>query len=210
VLCRLSYIRVSRKASGRSRTCASTVRRVRAALDTTEALSRVETAGVEPARGSNRGVRSTTSRRRDRHARARHTTPCRQQTNRSKWSWLRRSRSRTSIGSGDGRSRTRIPSVQARCSRPLSYVPRVKRDANEWSRTTKARGSGFTDRGAHRCSAFAREGGRPDSNRHRGDHDPGCCRYTTTTTNADDRIRTGGLSVDSRALCASELHPQAK
>jgi hypothetical protein len=58
------------------------------------------------------------------------------------------------------------------------------------------------------CSAFAREGGRPDSNRHRGDHDPGCCRYTTTTTNADDRNRTGGLSVDSRALCTSELHPQ--
>jgi hypothetical protein len=24
-------------------------------------------------------------------------------------------------------------------------------------------------------------GGRPDSNRYRGDHDPECCRYTTTT-----------------------------
>jgi hypothetical protein len=37
-------------------------------------------------------------RRRDRHARARLTTACRQQMNRSKSSWLRRSRSRTSVG----------------------------------------------------------------------------------------------------------------
>lgn len=42
----------------------------------------------------------STFRRRDRHAWARHTTACRQQTNRSKSSWLRSSRSRTSIGSG--------------------------------------------------------------------------------------------------------------
>jgi hypothetical protein len=45
-------------------------------------------------------------RRRDRHARARLTTACRQQPNRSKSSWLRRSRSRTSIGSGACRDRT--------------------------------------------------------------------------------------------------------
>jgi hypothetical protein len=34
-------------------------------------------------------------------------------------------------------------------------------------------GSGFTGRGAHPCSASAWSD-RPDSNRHRGDHDPGC------------------------------------
>jgi hypothetical protein len=57
-------------------------------------------------------------------------------------------------GSGDGRSRTCIPSVQARCSRPLSYVPVDLGDA---------------------------KGDRPDSNRHREDHDLECCRYTTVT-----------------------------
>jgi hypothetical protein len=57
------------------------------------------------------------------------------------------------------------------------------------------------------CSAFAGQGGRPDSNRYRGDHDPECFRYTTATMHADDRTRTGGLSVDSRALWPSELHP---
>ena len=51
-------------------------------------------------------------------------------------------------------------------------------------------------------------GGRPDSNRHREAHDLGCCRYTTATTNGDDRTRTGGLSPDKRALSASELRPQ--
>jgi hypothetical protein len=82
-------------------------------------------------------------------------------------------------------------------------------DANGWSRTTTARGGGFTGRGARRCSAFAREG-RPTGFEpvqrgsrprmlplHHGHHD------------ADDRTRTGGLSVDSRALCTSELRPQS-
>ena len=38
-----------------------------------------------------------------------------------------------------------------------------------------------------------REGGRPDSNRHRGDHDPGCCRYTTTT------MKTGTTGLEPAA-----------
>ena len=98
-----------------------------------------------------------------------------------------------------------------RCKRgalPLSYVPRIC-DANGWSRTTTAPGGGFTGRGARRCSAFA-QGGRPTGFEpvqrgsrprmlplHHGHHD------------ADDRTRTGGLSVDSRALCTSELRPQS-
>ena len=47
-----------------------------------------------------------------------------------------------------------------------------------------------------------RQGGRPDSNRYREDHDLGCCRYTTATTlrSGDGRTRTGGRSPDKRAL----------
>jgi hypothetical protein len=46
-----------------------------------------------------------------------------------------------------------------------------------------------------------RKGDRPDSNRYREDHDLGCCRYTTVTTDhdgrsGDDRSRTGDLSPD--------------
>jgi hypothetical protein len=32
--------------------------------------------------------------------------------------------------------------------------------------------------------------------------------YTTATTNGDDRIRTGDVSVDNRALWPAELRPQ--
>ena len=65
---------------------------------------------------------------------------------------------------------------------PVELPPRV--DADGWSRTTTARGNGFTDRGAHRVLSVRRlkQGGRPDSNRHREAHDLGCCRYTTATT----------------------------
>ena len=51
------------------------------------------------------------------------------------------------------------------------------------------------------------QGDRPDSNRYREDHDLGCCRYTTATTNGDDRTRTGDLSPDKRVLCPAELRP---
>ena len=33
-----------------------------------------------------------------------------------------------------------------------------------------------------------------------GGHGPGCFRYTTATMHGDDRIRTGALSPDKRAL----------
>ena len=52
-------------------------------------------------------------------------------------------------------------------------------------------------------------GSRPGSNRHCGDHDPGCCLYTTATMHyGNDRIRTGTFSPDKRALCSVELRPQ--
>ena len=40
---------------------------------------------------------------------------------------------------------------------------------------------GITARRARRCSASAGRSGRTDSNRHREDHHPECCRYTTAT-----------------------------
>ncbi len=110
-------------------------------------------------------------------------------------------------------------SLQARCSPRLSYVPE-KKGADGWSRTTTA---------MHRCISRRRgysplsspmlsvrrttdpvlQGGRPDSNRHREDHDLGCCRYTTATTlHGDDRTRTGGLSLDKRALFPLSYAPK--
>ena len=70
-----------------------------------------------------------------------------------------------------------------RCKRgalPLELHPQ---SADGWSRTITARGDAFTARGAHQCSASARRGDRPDSNRCREVHNLGCCRYTTATTN---------------------------
>ena len=36
------------------------------------------------------------------------------------------------------------------------------------------------------------------------------CRYTTATTNGDDRIRTGGLSPDKRVLCPLSYAPEGR
>src|SRR5262245_25996896 len=47
-----------------------------------------------------------------------------------------------------------------------------------------------------------KRGSRSGSNRHCGTHTPGCCLYTTATTDGDDRIRTGNLSPDKRVLSA--------
>ena len=54
-----------------------------------------------------------------------------------------------------------------------------------------------------------RKGDRPDSNRHREDHDLGCCRYTTATTK---KAGTTGLEPaasrpDKRALCRLSYAP---
>ena len=50
-------------------------------------------------------------------------------------------------------------------------------------------------------------GGRPDSNRRRGDHDPECSPLHHGHS-GDGRARTGGLSPDKRALWPSELRPR--
>ncbi len=49
-------------------------------------------------------------------------------------------------------------------------------------------------------------GGRPDSNRRRGDHDPECLPLHHGHS-GDGRARTGGLSPDKRALWPTELRP---
>jgi hypothetical protein len=55
---------------------------------------------------------------------------------------------------------------------------------------------------AHRCSASAWRGDRPDSNRFREAHNPGCSPFTPRPPwrSGDDRSRTGDLSPDKRAL----------
>ncbi len=89
---------------------------------------------------------------------------------------------------------------------PLSYVPRM-RSADGWSRTTTAlRQRRYRPRSSAMLSVRMWSD-RPDSNRHRGDHDPGCLTVTPQslggiTVSGDDRTRTGCLSVDNRALCA--------
>ena len=50
------------------------------------------------------------------------------------------------------------------------------------------------------------DGGRPDSNGRRGDHDPECLPLHHGHS-GDGRARTGGLSPDRRALWPSELRP---
>ena len=50
-------------------------------------------------------------------------------------------------------------------------------------------------------------GGRPDSNRRRGDHDPECFPLHHGHS-GDGRARTGNLSPDKRALWPSELRPR--
>src|SRR3954466_12634998 len=77
--------------------------------------------------------------------------------------------------------------------------------ANGWSRPTTAGRRRLYRPLSSPVLGVRRQGGRPDSNRHRRDHDPGCSRYTTATTSANDRIRTGDPPVDSRALFAAEL-----
>jgi hypothetical protein len=95
-----------------------------------------------------------------------------------------------------------------RCKRGALPQELHPQGANGWSRTITARGNAFTARRAHQCSAFARQ--RVTDRIRTGATrftTSGACRYTTVTTNGDDRTRTGGLSPDKRALCSSELRP---
>jgi hypothetical protein len=85
-------------------------------------------------------------------------------------------------------------------------------DADGWSRTTTARGTAFTARGAHRLlSVRVRErqrwptGFEPAPT---GLTTPGASVTPRPPRSGDDRTRTGGLSPDKRALCSSELRPR--
>jgi hypothetical protein len=57
----------------------------------------------------------------------------------------------------------------------------------------RARESGVTDRTRTGTARLTTSGAR---------------RYTTATMSGDDRIRTGNLSPDKRALCSAELRPR--
>jgi hypothetical protein len=85
-------------------------------------------------------------------------------------------------------------------------------DADGWSRTTTARGTAFTARGAHRLLSVRvheRQGGRPGSNRRRRGSQPRVLPlHHGHHESGDDRTRTGGLSPDKRVLCTSELRPR--
>src|SRR4051794_2750262 len=73
------------------------------------------------------------------------------------------------------------PSLQARRSSGLSYIPRVRvRTGGVEPPQREAAGLRPAElTGAQRPQ---RKGGRPESNRCREDHDLECCRYTTATT----------------------------
>ena len=84
----------------------------------------------------------------------------------------------TEARDGDGRSRTDIFLVASEALVRLSYIPRRKTiDADGWSRTTTAEATGLQPAELARAQRpRTTKGGRPDSNRRRGDHDPGCFR----------------------------------
>jgi hypothetical protein len=72
-----------------------------------------------------------------------------------------------------------FPSLQARRSARLSYIPKKKCGRVE-SNHHSARRQGYSLLSSPVLGVRER-GGRPDSNRYREDHDLGCCRYTTAT-----------------------------
>jgi hypothetical protein len=144
----LSYGRT--RASGRSRTCAATVRRVRASVDTTEA-GKVETAGVEPAPP-----------RCKRGAHPHELHPQRRECGRVE--------SNHHSAGRPGYSRLSSPVLSVREG---GVAGRARTDA------------------ARITTANAAATPRPPRN-------------------GDDRIRTGGLSPDKRALCALELRPHGR
>src|SRR6478752_439369 len=62
--------------------------------------------------------------------------------------------------------------------------------ANGWSRTTTAvRRRLYRPLSSPVLGVRMEQGDRPDSNRHRRDHDPGCSRYTTVTMSRIEKKR---------------------
>jgi hypothetical protein len=84
---------------------------------------------------------------------------------------------------GDGRIRTdiRLGASEALCQvelHPQVVVQRGRVESNHHSR----RRQGYSLLSSPVLSVRETiEGGRPGSNRRRGDHNPECCRYTTAT-----------------------------
>ena len=95
-----------------------------------------------------------------------------------------------------------------RGARPLSYVPdgQCERVESNHHSAGAAALQAAELAGAQRSHA-RRKGDRPDSNRHLQGSHPWMLPLHHGHHDADDRTRTGGLSVDSRALCSSELRP---
>jgi hypothetical protein len=84
---------------------------------------------------------------------------------------------------GDGRSRTDIFLVASEVLVRLSYIPElIERECGRVEsnhHSEKPQGYGLLS--SPMLGVRLAEGGRPDSNRYREDHDLGCCRYTTAT-----------------------------
>ena len=115
---------------------------------------------------------------------------------------------------GDGRTRTDIFLVASEALVRLSYIP--------WAGEGEMR-TGGVEPPQHEATglqpAELADAQRPHGVRVAGrartgacgDHNPGCFRlHHGHHVYGDDRIRTGGLSPDKRALCSSELRPRAK
>src|SRR4051794_33571285 len=100
------------------------------------------------------------------------------------------------------------PSLQARRSSGLSYIPRVRvRTGGVEPPQREAAGLRPAElTGAQRPQ---RKGGRPEWNRCREDHDLECCRYTTATTK---KVGTTGLEPAASRLTSerssAELRPR--
>src|SRR5437762_7419367 len=97
-------------------------------------------------------------------------------------------------------------SLQARCSVRLSYIPKGVRTGGVEPPQREATGLQPAElAGAQR----PHEGGRPGSNRRRRGSQPRVLPSTPRPPwSGDDRVRTGGLSPDKRALCSLSYAPE--
>lgn len=109
---------------------------------------------------------------------------------------------------GDGRSRTDILLVASEALVRLSYIPRETKCGRVESNHHSQRRQGYNLLSSPLLSVRAR---RRAADRTRTGTarltTSSACRYTTATTNGDDRVRTGGLSPDKRVLCLLSYAP---
>src|SRR5579862_7739665 len=109
---------------------------------------------------------------------------------------------------GDGRSRTDILLVASEALVRLSYIPKETKCGRVESNHHSQRRQGYNLLSSPLLSVRAR---RRAADRTRTGTarltTSSACRYTTATTNGDDRVRTGGLSPDKRVLCLLSYAP---